>query len=192
MSKRHTWDFSAKLRGKMGNYDLVVKGGMVYLPNGPMERLNIGILHDKITTLTTEPILGKEEIDAQGYHVIPGVIDPHMHCWRGSDFETMGNASQAAVKGGITTLIDMPVDRPIPSTPKILHEKIAEGEKESFVDFALYGGIGFEGLGELPKLLCEPIVAVKLFMDTTPPIGKVPWPQFWRNPGCALNDRQIQ
>ncbi len=158
----------------MSPYDLVIRNAKTYLTGGPIEALNIGIGETRILTLTTEPIRGKEEIDAQGRPVIPGVIDPHMHCWRGSEFETMGNASRAAVKGGITTLIDMPVDRPIPSTPKVLHEKIAEGEGESWVDFALYAGIGFEGLNDLPKLLAEPVVAVKLFMDTTPPVGKYP------------------
>ena len=156
----------------MSAYDLVVKRGNVFFPEGPVDGINIGIKDERIAILTTNDISGKEEIDAKGRAVIPGVIDPHTHCWRGSDFETMENAARAAAKGGVTTIIDMPLDRPIPSTPDILQDKIDEGERTCLVDFALQAGIDMDGLNGLSRILEEPVVGAKLFMDNTPPVGK--------------------
>jgi allantoinase len=156
----------------MNGYDLVVKNGRVFLPGGVVGDLNVGIKQGRIAVLTTDAISGKEEIDAEGQSVIPGVVDSHTHCWRGSEFETMANAGRAAAKGGVTTIIDMPVDRPIPSTPKILNEKIAEGESGCLVDFALQAGVGLDGLEGFSQILEAPVVGAKLFMDNTPPIGK--------------------
>ena len=53
-------------------------------------------------------------IDAEGLHVLPGLIDPHVH-FRvpGLDYkEDFDTGSQAAVCGGITSVIDMPNVKP--------------------------------------------------------------------------------
>ena len=54
--------------------------------------------------------LRKEVIDAKGQHILPGLIDGHVHFREpGLTYkEDFGTGSTAAVCGGITTVIDMP------------------------------------------------------------------------------------
>lgn len=48
--------------------------------------------------------------------VLPGLVDPHVHvCEPGTDWEGFATATRAAAAGGVTTLVDMPVDS-VPAT----------------------------------------------------------------------------
>jgi allantoinase len=76
--------------------------------------------------------------------VMSGLVDTHVHInepgrteWEG--FET---ATRAAAAGGITTLIDMPLNSsPVTTTLPALHTKRAAAEGNLFVDCGFYGGI---------------------------------------------------
>ncbi len=54
------------------------------------------------------------EYDIRGLDVIPGMIDPHVHVrdLKQSEKEDWSSASNAALRGGITTVFDMPNTRP--------------------------------------------------------------------------------
>ena len=71
------------------------------------------------------PVVGDEEIDATGLIVIPGVIDPHVHFRMpgGSHKEDWGHGSEAALRGGVTTVFDMPNTQPPLTTRERLEEK---------------------------------------------------------------------
>ncbi|MGW8267607.1 MAG: hypothetical protein ACWGSQ_14675, partial [Longimicrobiales bacterium] len=57
-------------------YDLVIVGGRVMDPEtGRDEVANVGIVGDRIATITADPIAGEETIDATGHMVAPGFID---------------------------------------------------------------------------------------------------------------------
>jgi len=65
---------------KMEKYDLVIKNGCIFDPASQFEgKLNLGVRGDKIATLTTDEIAGKEVIDASNLIVAPGFIDIHAH-----------------------------------------------------------------------------------------------------------------
>ena len=53
---------------------------------------------------------GQEEIDAQGKLLMPGVIDPQVHFREpgGTDKEDLGSGARAAVRGGVTSFLEMP------------------------------------------------------------------------------------
>ena len=53
---------------------------------------------------------GREEIDAHGKLLMPGVIDPQVHFREpgGTDKEDLGSGSGAAVSGGVTSFLEMP------------------------------------------------------------------------------------
>ncbi len=62
-----------------GLYDLVIFGGVCVIPEMGRIQLNVCIRAGKVAALTTERVRGRQEIDATGLHVLPGVIDPHTH-----------------------------------------------------------------------------------------------------------------
>jgi len=83
-------------------------------------------------------------IDAKGKYLFPGVIDCHAHMnepgfeYR-EDFET---GSRAAAAGGLTTLIDMPLNNaPSLMNKKIFEQKLNAASRHSYVDFAFWGGL---------------------------------------------------
>ena len=76
--------------------------------------------------------------------LMPGVIDAHVHInepgrteWEG--FET---ATQAAAAGGITTIVDMPLNAsPVTTTLKAFNEKLEAAEDKLHVNVGFYGGL---------------------------------------------------
>jgi dihydropyrimidinase len=97
--------------------DTVITDGLAVLPSGP-EKADIGISGDKIAAIGAPgslSALGGRVVDAAGQIVIPGGIDPHVHCrWpMPTPGQTQHNltdgpdrVSQAALFGGTTTILD--------------------------------------------------------------------------------------
>ena len=94
-------------------FDRVVKGGTVVTPGGTFTG-DVGIIGEKIAALgaglDTE---GAHVVDATGHHVIPGVLDVHVHlelpfCGTVSadDYRT---GTRAGARGGVTTVIDFAI-----------------------------------------------------------------------------------
>ena len=87
----------------MSVYDLVLRGGVVLLPElNKEENLNIGISQRKIAALSADEMEGREVIDASGSYVSPGFIDSHMHDEEKEDGDTI---EKALLRQGVTTAI---------------------------------------------------------------------------------------
>lgn len=87
----------------MPAYDLVVRGGVVLLPElNKEEKLNIGISQGVITRLATDEMEAPQIIDASGFYVSPGFIDSHMHDEEKEDGDTI---EKALLRQGVTTAI---------------------------------------------------------------------------------------
>lgn len=106
-------------------------------------------------------------LEAGDLHVLPGLVDTHVHIndpgradWEG--FET---ATRAAAAGGVTTLVDMPLNS-IPPTTTLggLEAKLAALEAKAFVDVALCGGLVPDNPKGLVELFDEGVVAFKCFL----------------------------
>jgi allantoinase len=105
--------------------------------------------------------------DVGDWVVFPGLVDTHVHInepgrtlWEG--FET---ASQAAAAGGITTLVDMPLNcTPVTTTPVALEEKIQACRDKLWVDCAFWGGVVPEHLDQLAQLAQAGVLGAKAFM----------------------------
>ncbi len=84
-------------------YDLVIRGGVVLLPEqNKEEKLNIGISHGVIACITPDEIEAEEYIDAAGSYISPGFIDSHMHDEEKEDGNTI---EKALLRQGVTTAI---------------------------------------------------------------------------------------
>lgn len=92
------------------HYDLLIRGGTCVTPWGT-ETIDLGIRDGRIADLATSAEATAEAvIDAAGLHVLPGLIDSHVHLRDPGDpaVETIETGTRAAVLGGIATLFDMP------------------------------------------------------------------------------------
>jgi allantoinase len=99
--------------------------------------------------------------------VMPGLVDTHVHVnepgrteWEG--FET---ATRAAAAGGVTTIVDMPLNS-IPATTTLtgLNEKLTAAEGKLTVDTGFWGGVVPGNTSELEKLWEAGVVGFKCFL----------------------------
>lgn len=116
-----------------------------------------------------EGFQSKTHIQAHGKWVLPGVIDSHVHSFS-SPGEGFLNSTRSASGGGVTTIVDMPLDAPKGiATPEALKEKIALLEAESFVDVALLGSVKNHTLDHISGLKSEGVCGFKLSLFDTEP-----------------------
>jgi dihydroorotase len=121
--------------------DLIVKNGTIVTPLSSL-RGHILIKDEKILDVLAGDALPetRETIDATGLHVLPGLIDPHVH-FRvpGLDYKEDFETGSQAAAGGITTVIDMPNVVPPTSNVEGFQAKVACAQGCSHVDFGIYG-----------------------------------------------------
>ncbi|HEY6727649.1 MAG TPA: allantoinase AllB [Polyangiaceae bacterium] len=106
-------------------------------------------------------------LDVGDLLVFPGLVDCHVHInepgrteWEG--FET---ATRAAAAGGVTTLIDMPLNSlPVTTHQAALETKIRASEGKRFVDVGFWGGVVPGNASELPGLADGGVLGCKAFL----------------------------
>ena len=99
--------------------------------------------------------------------VMPGIIDSHVHInepgrteWEG--FETI---TKAAIAGGITTLVDMPLNSsPVTISAKTLQEKIKAAQGKLYCNCGFWGGIVPDNLDKLEELIEAGVLGIKAFL----------------------------
>ena len=150
--------------------ELIVRGGTVVTPHGSFEG-DIAVRGGRIAAIgqRLEAGSGTPTLDARGLVVLPGVIDPHSHLWEPGfvsrpDF---ADSTASAAAGGITTIIEMPLTVPEVLDEAGLLEKARLGERTSYVDFALYGGVSPDRLIELDGMWRAGAAAFKIFTCDT-------------------------
>ena len=153
------------------HYDLIISGGTCMLPWGEAEECAIGVRDGRIAGLGVGPQDEADQvIDAAGLHVLPGLIDPHVHLRDPGDarVESIPTGTRAALLGGIATVFDMPNTSPAITDAETIAFKQAYAGRRSWTDFALYVGAtraNSAALGEYERL--EGVCAVKLFAGSS-------------------------
>ena len=107
----------------------VIKNGTVY-QNGHLIKADVLIDGQKIKSIGTD-LEGEEIIDASGMIVSPGLVDVHVH-YRdpGQTYkEDIKTGSQAAARGGFTTVGAMPNVTPVPNTAELMEKMVRENKK---------------------------------------------------------------
>lgn len=108
-------------------------------------------------------------IDADGKHLIPGVIDDQVH------FREPGlthkaeiyTESKAAVAGGITSFMEMPNTNPQTLTQELLEEKYKRASEVSLANYSFFMGASNDNLEEVLKTNPRNVGAVKIFMGSS-------------------------
>ena len=147
--------------------NLVIRGGTVVLPTG-QKPADIAIKDGIITAIGSEVSGGDEVIDATGLVVLPGVVDAHVHFNEPgrADWEGWEAGTRGAAAGGVTTVLEMPLNaHPPTTTAAAFDEKVAVASKKALVDFGLWGGMVPENLGDLDALHQRGVVGFKAFMS---------------------------
>lgn len=153
-------------------FDLVIKNGLVILDGGET-KTDIAIRDGVITGIGTG-FEGKQEIDAEGLIVSPGMIDAHVHItepgggYRDS-WEGYVTGTSAAAKGGVTSFLEMPLNQvPATTSGETLNIKYEAGQGELKADVFSYGGLVPYNLenGEIQEQADGGVIAYKAFMST--------------------------
>jgi dihydroorotase len=108
-------------------------------------------------------------IDAEGMHLIPGVIDDQVHFREPglTHKATIETESKAAVAGGITSFIEMPNTIPQSTTQKLLEEKFELASKTSYANYSFMFGGTNDNLEELLKTNPRNVAGIKLFLGSS-------------------------
>ena len=164
--------------------DLVVRGDRVVTPDG-VGAFDLAIAGERIAAVAAAGTLpvpeGARLIDATGKIVMPGGIDPHVHCkWHlpnptgGHDLTDPPDVvSRAAVHGGTTTMIDFTQVMVRPTVREAIEAREADWKGHSACDYAqhmmLQGGLPPDLFGQLAEAIQAGFATVKIFTtDITP------------------------
>jgi allantoinase len=166
--------------GTSPEYDLVIRGERILTTAGVAAR-EVGVRDGSIVAI--EPLgnglRGREVLElAADETLIPGLVDTHVHVNEPgrTEWEGFASATRAAAAGGVTTIIDMPLNS-IPPTinAAALEEKRNAARDQAFVDVGFWGGAVPGNTGDLRPLHDEGVFGFKCFLlhsgvDEFPPL----------------------
>src|SRR5579862_1353167 len=146
----------------------VIRSKRVVTPDG-VAAATVHIHKGKITATREHDDLpsGANVYDAGNSVVMPGLVDTHVHINEPgrSDWEGFTTATRAAAAGGVTTLIDMPLNSiPATTTVAALEAKRAAARNKCWVNVGFWGGVVPGNSGELRALGRAGVFGFKCFL----------------------------
>ena len=99
--------------------------------------------------------------------ILPGLVDSHVHINEPgrTEWEGFNTATQAAAAGGITALVDMPLNCiPVTTTKAAFQEKLDAVDDKLWVDCGFWGGVIPQNIDDLDELLNAGVLGVKSFL----------------------------
>jgi allantoinase len=153
----------------MATPDLIIRGRTVVTADsiGPAA---IHVRDEKIVAVRgfDETLAGSEIVEAGAESVVmPGLVDTHVHINSPgrTEWEGFATATRAAAAGGVTTLVDMPLNS-IPATTSLegFKTKLEDARGNCFVDVAFWGGVVPGNTAELAPMFDAGVVGFKCFL----------------------------
>ena len=99
--------------------------------------------------------------------ILPGLVDAHVHINEPgrTEWEGFATATRAAAAGGITTLVDMPLNSsPVTTTPEAFAKKLDAAPGNLWVDVGFYGGIVPGNADQVEALAAAGVLGFKAFL----------------------------
>lgn len=151
------------------DFDLVVRGRSVLTADG-IKGAEVGVRDGVIAAV--EPLgtglNGREVLElAEDETLLPGLVDSHVHINEPgrTDWEGFASATRAAAAGGVTTVIDMPLNSiPPTTTVEALELKRSVAADQAFVDVGFWGGAIPGNTKDLRPLSEEGVFGFKCFL----------------------------
>ena len=139
------------------------------LPHG-VEPASVAVNDGKIAAISgfDEPPAGLPVRDLEDYVLLPGLVDTHVHLNEPgrSEWEGFESGTRAAAAGGVTTLIDMPLNSvPATTTAGGLAAKREAAAGQCTVDVGFWGGVVPGNVTELEPLADLGVLGFKCFMS---------------------------
>src|SRR5260221_1471414 len=136
----------------MSQYDLILRNGTLVTAAG-VKQADLAIVDGRVVAIDAELAgTGKEEIDARGLYVFPGVIDAHVHFNEPgrTEWEGFATGTRALAAGGTTTFFDMPLNAHPPTIDAASFDlKLAAAQVTALADCALLRGVVPRNLDQL-------------------------------------------
>lgn len=151
--------------------DLAIKGGTVVNGTGRFVA-DVGIENDKIAVVAQPGALpaARQEINAEGLLLLPGIIDIHFHVRAPGHPErgTFATETRAAAAGGVTTILEMPISVPGTARRDIVEARQALARSETYVNVGFYGAAGLLDRDEILGMAEAGVCGFKVFTHATP------------------------
>jgi allantoinase len=146
-----------------------IRSERVVLPDG-VRPATIQIRDGRIAGIAShrDDAAGVHTLDAGTLAVLPGLVDTHVHINDPgrADWEGFEHATRAAAAGGVTTLVDMPLNSiPATTTTAGLAAKRRAAAGRCYVDVAFWGGVVPGNAGELAALADLGVRGFKCFLS---------------------------
>ena len=153
----------------MKKFDLKIVNGDLATSAGVF-KVDIGLSQGKIAAIGQRGSLpeAEEVLEAKGKVILPGGIDTHVHAAdpgldeMGIDFSV---TTGAAALGGVTTIVDMPMQFPPTTDPDSFDLKMNSIRPKAYVDFALWATCKPDDIASIVPLKEKGIVGYKLVMQ---------------------------
>lgn len=133
----------------------------VLIQNGRIERIGEGL----------QPSAGCQELNAEGLHLLPGVIDDQVHFREPglTHKATIGSEARAAVAGGVTSFMEMPNTNPPTLTHELLEQKYATAAATSVANYSFFMGAANDNADEVLRTneRKREICGIKIFMGSS-------------------------
>ena len=149
--------------------DLLLRGRRVITPGGEQPAV-VGVRDGRVVAvqpLDADLVAGRTVELADDEVLLPGLVDTHVHINEPgrTEWEGFATATRAAAAGGVTTVIDMPLNS-IPPTTDVaaLEVKRAAAAGQVHVDVGFWGGAVPGNLGELAALHAAGVFGFKCFL----------------------------
>jgi dihydroorotase len=145
----------------------LIRNARCVLPDGTQ---SVDVLIDGSRIAAIDPpseVSADDTVDASGLHLIPGVIDDHVH-FRDPGLthkEDLHTGSLACAKGGVTTFLEMPNTNPTTTTCQRLEEKLKLAASKCVVNYGFYVGATPDNVAELAAAKRTP--GIKIFIGSS-------------------------
>jgi allantoinase len=146
--------------------DLLIRGGTVVTADGTRQA-DIAVDDGVIDAIGRDLGGAREEIDARGLTVFPGLIDVHLHFNEPgrTEWEGAATGSRALAAGGGTLFFDMPLNStPCTVTARDVEIKRRALEAASITDFAVWGGLVPGSVEAMADMAAAGVIGFKAFM----------------------------
>ena len=152
----------------MPSADLIIRGGTV-VTSANASRISLVVKGGRLTSFGEDGLSAERVIDATGLHVLPGVIDAHVHLrdpglTYKEDFST---GTEAAAAGGVTCVFDMPNNIPPTNDAASMDAKMNLAKSKAIVDFGLFGLLKPDGLKDIRGMASSGAIGFKCYMGET-------------------------
>ena len=163
--------------------DLIVRSDTVVTPRGVGD-YEIAIQHEKIVAVASRGTFRNDQaysvVDATGKIVIPGGIDPHIHCKWGTPVGTVSAGadvvSRAALYGGTTTIVDFAVWDDGLTLQEAIERRDADFRGRCFCDYAfhvtLHGDVPEKIIAQIPEIVGAGYPTIKMYTTDVRPARK--------------------